>query len=283
MEAAEAAPRVHRAGPLAVIGLTVAAILSVFPLYWMVIIASRTNASAYEWPPALLPGGNLGENVRRVLDNSDAAILKGILNSFVAAGTITISTVLFNSIAGFAFAKLRFRGRNALLIAILLTMMIPVQLNIVPLYRLMIELDWLNDIKAVTIPFLISGFGIFLMRQYTLQSVPDELIEAARVDGCSTWRIFRHVVAPALRPAAAVLGLLTFMQYWNEFFWPFIVLADPSNPTVQVSLRTLNSAYHQDLAQIFAGTLIATLPLAVIFVLFFRQIIRGIMEGAVKG
>jgi cellobiose transport system permease protein len=283
VQAAEAAPRVHRAGPLTVIGLTVAAILSVFPLYWMVIIASRTNASAYEWPPALLPGGNLGENVRRVLDNSDAAILKGIVNSFVAAGTITISTVLFSSIAGFAFAKLRFRGRNALLIAILLTMMIPVQLNIVPLYRLMIELDWLNDIKAVTIPFLISGFGIFLMRQYTLQAVPDELIEAARVDGCSTWRIFRHVVAPALRPAAAVLGLLTFMQYWNEFFWPFIVLADPSNPTVQVSLRTLNSAYHQDLAQIFAGTLIATLPLAVIFVLFFRQIIRGIMEGAVKG
>ncbi|HEX5997056.1 MAG TPA: carbohydrate ABC transporter permease [Jiangellales bacterium] len=283
LEGAAAAPRVHQAGPLTIIGLTVAAILSVFPLYWMVVIASRTNASAYEWPPALLPGGNLGENVQRVLDNSDAAILKGILNSFVAAGTITISTVFFSAIAGFAFAKLRFRGSNALLIAILLTMMIPVQLNIVPLYRLMIELDWLNDIKAVIVPFLISGFGIFLMRQYTLQSVPDELIEAARVDGCSTWRIFRHVVAPALRPAAAVLGLLTFMQYWNEFFWPFIVLADPSNPTVQVSLKTLNSAYHQDLAQIFAGTLIATLPLAVIFVLFFRQIIRGIMEGAVKG
>lgn len=283
LEGAAAAPRVHQAGPLTIIGLTVAAILSVFPLYWMVVIASRTNASAYEWPPALLPGGNLGENVQRVLDNSDAAILKGILNSFVAAGTITISTVFFSAIAGFAFAKLRLRGSNALLIAILLTMMIPVQLNIVPLYRLMVELDWLNDIKAVIVPFLISGFGIFLMRQYTLQSVPDELIEAARVDGCSTWRIFRHVVAPALRPAAAVLGLLTFMQYWNEFFWPFIVLADPSNPTVQVSLKTLNSAYHQDLAQIFAGTLIATLPLAVIFVLFFRQIIRGIMEGAVKG
>lgn len=283
LEGAAAAPRVHQAGPLTIIGLTVAAILSVFPLYWMVVIASRTNASAFEWPPALLPGGNLGENVQRVLDNSDAAILKGILNSFVAAGTITISTVFFSAIAGFAFAKLRLRGSNALLIAILLTMMIPVQLNIVPLYRLMVELDWLNDIKAVIVPFLISGFGIFLMRQYTLQSVPDELIEAARVDGCSTWRIFRHVVAPALRPAAAVLGLLTFMQYWNEFFWPFIVLADPSNPTVQVSLKTLNSAYHQDLAQIFAGTLIATLPLAVIFVLFFRQIIRGIMEGAVKG
>lgn len=279
---AEAGRRIRRAGPLAVAGLIVAAILSALPLYWMVVIASRTNESAYQWPPALLPGGNLGENVQRVLDNSDAAILKGIVNSFIVAGTITLSTVLFSAMAGFAFAKLRFRGRNALLISILLTMMIPVQLNIVPLYDLMITFGWLNDIKAVIVPFLISGFGIFLMRQYTIQSVPDELIEAARVDGCSTWRVFYHVVAPALRPAAAVLGLLTFMQYWNEFFWPFIVLADPSNPTVQISLKTLNSAYHQDLSQIFAGTFVATVPLVIVFVVFFRQIISGIMEGAVK-
>ncbi len=282
-KAGAAAPWVQRPGPLTMIGLIAAAVLSVFPLYWMIVIASRTNASAYEWPPALLPGGNLGENIRRVLDNSDAAIIKGIVNSFVVAGTITISTVFFGAIAGFAFAKLRFRGRNVLLLAILVTMMVPVQLNIVPLYQLMIELGWLNDLKAVITPFLISGFGIFLMRQYTLQAVPDELVEAARVDGCSTWRVFRHVVAPALRPAAAVLGLLTFMQYWNEFFWPFIVLADPANPTVQISLKTLNSAYHQDLAQIFAGTVIATAPLIIVFAVFFRQIISGIMEGAVKG
>ena len=283
MQGSAAAPWVHRPGPLTVVGLIAAAVLSVFPLYWMIVIASRSNASAYEWPPALLPGGNLGENVRRVLDNSDAAIVKGIVNSFIVAGTITVSTVFFSAIAGFAFAKLRFRGRNVLLLAILVTMMVPVQLNIVPLYQLMVELGWLNDIKAVIVPFLISGFGIFLMRQYTLQAVPDELVEAARVDGCSTWRVFRHVAAPALRPAAAVLGLLTFMQYWNEFFWPFVVLADPSNPTVQISLRTLNSAYHQDLAQIFAGTVIATAPLVIVFAVFFRQIISGIMEGAVKG
>lgn len=279
---AQAGSRIRRAGPLTVVGLIVAAILSVFPLYWMVVIASRTNESAFQWPPALMPGGNLGENVQRVLDNSDAAIFKGIVNSFIVAGTITFSTVLFSAMAGFAFAKLRFRGRNALLISILLTMMIPVQLNIVPLYDLMITFGWLNDIKAVIVPFLISGFGIFLMRQYTIQAVPDELIEAARVDGCSTWRVFIHVVAPALRPAAAVLGLLTFMQYWNEFFWPFIVLADPSNPTVQISLKTLNSAYHQDLSQIFAGTFVATVPLVIVFIVFFRQIISGIMEGAVK-
>jgi cellobiose transport system permease protein len=279
---AEASRRVRQAGPLTIVGLIVAAFLSILPLYWMVIIASRTNDSAFAWPPALLPGGNLGENVQRVLDNADAAIVKGIINSFIVAGTITVSTVLFSAMAGFAFAKLRFRGRNALLISILLTMMIPVQLNIVPLYQLMINLGWLNDIKAVIVPFLISGFGIFLMRQYTIQSIPDELIEAARVDGCSTWRVFFHIVAPALRPAAAVLGLLTFMQYWNEFFWPFIVLADPSNPTVQISLKTLNSAYHADLSQIFAGTLVATVPLIIVFIVFFRQIISGIMDGAVK-
>lgn len=274
--------RVMRAGPLTVIGLGFAAVLSFFPLYWMVVVASRTSAAAYQWPPAFLPGGNLGENIERVLSNPDAAILKGIMNSFIVAGTITVATVFFGAMAGFAFAKLRFRGRNALLLSVLLTMMVPIQLGVVPLYILMIQLGWLNDIKAVIAPFLISGFGIFLMRQYTLQAVPDELIEAGRVDGCSTWRIFWNIVFPALRPAAGVLGLLTFMQQWNEFFWPFIVLADPANPTVQISLRSLNSAYHQDMSQIFAGMLIATVPLIVIFVLFFRHIISGIMEGAVK-
>lgn len=283
MTAAPAAPaRVRRGGPLAAAGLVAAAVLSFFPLYWMVVVASRTNDVVYRWPPAFLPGGNLGENVRRVLANQDAAILKGIANSFLVAGTITVSTVFFGALAGFAFAKLRFRGRHALLLSILLTMMVPIQLGILPLYIMMIKFGWLNDIKAVIAPFLISGFGIFLMRQYTLQAIPDELIEAGRVDGCSTWRVFWHIVLPGLRPAAGVLGLLTFMQHWNEFFWPFIVLADPGNPTVQISLHTLNSAYHQDLSQIFAGMVIATVPLIVIFILFFRQIISGIMEGALK-
>jgi cellobiose transport system permease protein len=278
----ESGYRIQKAGRLTIIGLVAAAILSFFPLYWMVVVASRTSAAAFQWPPAFLPGGNLGENVQRVLDNPDAAILKGILNSFIVAGTITVSTVFFGAMAGFAFAKLRFRGRNALLLSVLLTMMVPIQLAIVPLYMMMIQFGWLNDIKAVIAPFLISGFGIFLMRQYTIQAVPDELIEAGRVDGCSTWRVFWNIVLPALRPAAGVLGLLTFMQQWNEFFWPFIVLADQSNPTVQISLRTLNSAYHQDMSQIFAGMVIATAPLILIFVLFFRHIISGIMEGAVK-
>ncbi|MBC8992259.1 carbohydrate ABC transporter permease [Micromonospora chalcea] len=276
------AERLWKASPLTMIGLIFGVLLSLFPFYWMIVIASRTNDAANSWPPPFLPGGKLGENIERVLANSDANILKGLMNSFLVAGTITVATVFFGSLAGFAFAKLRFRGKNALLLIILTSMMVPIQLGVLPLYILMAKLDWLNTMPSVTVPFLIGGFGIFMMRQYAEQAVPNELIEAARVDGCSTWRVYWHVVAPALRPAAAVLGLLTFMEQWNQFFWPFVVLADPSNPTVQISLRSLNTAYFADNSQIFAGTLIATLPLFVVFVLFGRQIIGGIMEGAVK-
>ncbi|SDY45513.1 cellobiose transport system permease protein [Micromonospora pattaloongensis] len=274
--------RLWKGTPLTWFGLVLGVILSLFPFYWMIVVASRSNDAANAWPPPFLPGGNLGENIGRVLSNTDANIVKGLLNSVLVSGTITVATVFFGSLAGFAFAKLRFRGKNALLLIILASMMVPIQLGVLPLYLLMAKLEWLNTMPSVIVPFLISGFGIFMMRQYAEQAVPDELIEAARVDGCSTWRIYWHVVAPALRPAAAVLGLLTFMEQWNQFFWPFVVLADPANPTVQISLRTLNSAYFADTSQIFAGTLIATLPLFVVFVLFGRQIIGGIMEGAVK-
>ncbi|BCJ67241.1 carbohydrate ABC transporter permease [Polymorphospora rubra] len=274
--------KLFKATPLTWIGLVAGVILSLFPFYWMIVIASRTNDAANAWPPPFLPGGKLGENVERVLANADANIVTGLLNSFLVSGTITVATVFFGSLAGFAFAKLKFRGKNAMLLVILASMMVPIQLGVLPLYILMAELEWLNRMPSVIVPFLIGGFGIFMMRQYAEQAVPNELIEAARVDGCSTWRIYWHVVAPALRPAAAVLGLLTFMEQWNQFFWPFVVLADPANPTVQISLRTLNSAYFADNSQIFAGTLIATLPLFVVFIIFGRQIIGGIMEGAVK-
>jgi cellobiose transport system permease protein len=133
----------------------------------------------------------------------------------------------------------------------------------------------------VIVPFLVTGFGVFMMRQYAAQAVSDELIEAARVDGCSTFRIFWNVVLPALRPAAAVLALFTFMQTWNEFLWPYAVL-NLENPTVQLSLGALSEGYYSDYSQVFAGLTLATIPLLAVFVLFGRQIIGGIMEGALK-
>ena len=279
--AVESNARIYRASPLNYVVLVVTLVLSVFPLYWMLVMASRTNDQIAQIPPPLVPGDQLGPNVSQLLANQDVMFAKALINSFVVAGSITASTVVFASLAGFAFAKLRFRGRSPLLALVVLTMMVPVQLGTVPLYMLMGWLGVGGRLPSVILPFLVSGFGVFLMRQYTMQAVPDELIEAARVDGCSTLRIFWSVVLPAVRPAAAVLGLFTFMQFWNEFLWPYIAL-DPANPTVQVALSRLSSGYYTDQSLVMAGTFMATLPLLAVLFVFGRQLISGIMEGAVK-
>lgn len=277
----ESGADVGRAGPLVYVVLAIGAALSVFPLYFMFVVATRTNDTIGALPPVLTPGGELADNVQRLLDNEDAHFLRGLMNSVLVSASVTVAVVLFSTLAGFAFAKLRFRGRNALLLVIVATMAIPVQLGLIPLYILMVELGWVGELKSVIVPFLVSGFGVFMMRQYAASAVSDELIEAAKVDGCSTLRIYWNVVLPAVRPAAAVLGLFTFMQTWNDFLWPYSVL-NSDQPTVQLSLATLSSGYYSDFSQIFAGTALATLPLLLVFVLFGRQIIGGIMEGALK-
>ena len=233
------------ASPLTYVTLIFALVLSIAPSYWMIVVATRTNEVVGDVPPPLTPGGNIGTNIGRLFENPDAYFAKGLLNSAIVSTAVTISTVFFASLAGFAFAKLRFRGKNALLLTIIATMMIPTQMGIIPLYMTMVKLGWQNHLQAVVVPFLVTGFGVFMMRQYTAQAVPDELIEAARVDGCSTFRIFWSVVLPALRPAAGVLGLFTFMQTWNDFMWPLAVL-NPENPTVQLSINNLANAYFKD-------------------------------------
>ncbi|MGY0006050.1 carbohydrate ABC transporter permease [Micromonospora sp. I033] len=269
-----------QASPLTYLALILGGVLSIFPIIWSFIIASRDNSAVYEMPPT--PGDQLFTNIDRMLANEDAAFVYGLVNSAVVSTVVTISVIFFSSLAGFAFAKLRFRGSNALLLIIIMTMMVPTQLGVIPLYLMMVELGWTGTLQAVIVPFLVQGFGVFMMRQYAMSAISDELIEAARLDGCSTWRIYWNVVLPALRPAAAVLGLLTFMQTWNEFLWPFIVLT-PDTPTVQYSLKILSSGLYQtDYVALFAGTALATLPLLIVFIIFGRQIIGGIMEGAVK-
>ncbi|MEV4841899.1 carbohydrate ABC transporter permease [Micromonospora matsumotoense] len=274
--------RIWSAGRLTYPALALTALLSIFPIYWMFVVASRSSDAMGQVPPPLTPGGNLGTNITRLFANPDAHFLTGLVNSTIVAVSVTFSVVLFSTLAGFAFAKLRFRGRNALLMVIVATMMVPTQLGVIPLYLLMTTLNWNDRLPAVIVPALVTGFGVFMMRQYAAQAVSTELIEAARVDGCHTLRIYWNVVLPALRPAAAVLGLLTFMTTWNDFLWPYAVLNDPENPTVQLSLRALSDGYYQDMSQVFTGTAIATLPLLLVFVVFGRQIIGGIMEGAVK-
>ncbi|MGI5160703.1 carbohydrate ABC transporter permease [Microbispora sp. KK1-11] len=272
--------RALRGHPLTYLTLVAVAFFSAFPVYWSVIVASHDNAALAEVPPPLLPGGNFFANVQRVFDTAPFAL--ALLNSFVVAGTITVSVMFFSTLAGFAFAKLRFRGRNVLLLMTVVTMMVPTQLGIIPLYMLMIKLEWTGTMYAVIVPALVNAFGVFFMTQYLSRALPTELLEAGRIDGCSTARLFWHVVIPAARPAAAVLGMLTFMTAWNDYFWPLVVLT-PDNPTVQVALSQLASGYVRDFTLGLTGTAVATLPLVLIFVLLGKQIIGGIMQGAVKG
>ncbi len=270
------------ATPWTKIVLVVTIVISAFPIYWMIVIASRTNKEATDIPPPFLPGGNLGENIRRVLANEDAHYLTGLTNSLIIAATVTVSVVLISTFAGFAFARLRFRGGKLLLLLVLITMMVPLQqMGIVPLYRVMVNLEWIGTLKAVILPYLLNGFGVFLMTQYTEQAVPGELVEAARVDGASTLRIWWNVILPAVRPGMAVLGINTFMLTWNDFMWPLIALT-PDNPTVQVAINSLNAKFGTDYVLVFSGTAMSILPLILVFVLFGRQIIGGLMEGAVK-
>jgi cellobiose transport system permease protein len=265
----------------AVVVLTLVTAVSAFPLYFMLVMASRPNSDITSVPPPLTPGGELFHNIDRVLSNPDITFTKAVLDTLLVAVVATFSVVLFSSLAGFAFAKLRFVGRQPLLGFVLLTMMVPVQLGLIPLYMLMSKLHLSGTLPAVTLPFLVSGFGVFLMRQFVVQAVPDELLEAARLDGASIVQTFWYIVMPVLRPAAAVLALLTFMERWNDFLWPYLVL-DLDHPTVQVALSRLAGGYYTDQALVMAGTLLGVLPLLVVFILFGRQIVGGIMEGGLK-
>jgi len=273
--------RLWRASPLTYIALIAAALLSLYPFYYMFIIATRALDAINSTPPPFTPGSAFFANFGRVLTKPDVNFWLGLRNSVVVCTVITVSVVLTSTLAGFAFAKLRFRGRNALMLTILMTMMIPTQLGLIPLWGMMLDLGWYDNLAAVIVPFLTSAFGVFMMRQYTASAVSDELIEAARVDGCTTLRIYWNVVLPAVLPAAAVLGLLTFMAQWNDFLWPRAILT-PEHPTLQVSLGFISYGYYTDYSMVFAATAVGTLPLILVFVAFGRQIIGGIMEGAVK-
>jgi cellobiose transport system permease protein len=263
--------------------LVIALLISAFPFYWMFVGATNTNAAIRSMPPALAPGGNFGQNASVVFERMN--FWQAFTNSVIVSSTITISTLFFCTLAGFAFAKMTFKGRNALMTFVVLTITIPLQqLGLIPLFMLMARFGWVGELRAIIVPGLVSAFGVFWMRQVCVASVHDELLEAGRVDGCSMFRLFRHVVVPSVRSGAAVLGLFTFLFVWNDFLWPLVVLRSvPANHTLQVALRALNDAYYTEYTVVITGVLLSTLPLILVFFLFSRQMIAGVMEGAVKG
>ncbi|GII99278.1 cellobiose ABC transporter membrane protein [Sediminihabitans luteus] len=263
--------------------LGIVLLISVFPLYFTLMLGSSTQTEISQsivpqWFPDLSIFDRFGDIITSGAFNFPKALLNSIIISTVAAA----STVLFSTMAGYAFAKLRFRGRRALLVFVIATTAVPTQLGVIPLYIVMAKVGWIDTIQAVLLPVLVSAFGVFWMTQYLENALPYELIEAARVDGASMFRTFWSIALPAARPAAAMLALFTFVQQWTNFFWPSIVLSQ-DNATLPVIVKLLQGNYHTDYSLVMAGVFLTTVPLLIVFAFTGRQLVAGIMQGAVKG
>jgi len=264
--------------------LTIVMAAAVYPIYWAFMIASGDAQTIVTRPFLTLPGPNFGENVQRVINSPTLPVSfwTSTLNSIVVSTVVAVSVVFFSTLAGYAFSKLRFKGSSGLLYFVIATLAVPTQLAVVPLYIVMVNLQLTGNLLAVILPAVVSAFGVFWMTQYLRQALPYELIEAARVDGASMIRTFWSIALPAARPAAAMLALFIFIQTWTNYFWPYIVL-DNDSATLPVALSTLANNYFDDYSLIFSGIIVSIIPLFILFLVTGRQLVKGIMEGAVKG
>lgn len=262
------------------LSLLIGIILSLFPFYWLVIMSTNKSSDIYRFPPKLIFGDQLMTNINNVLSNID--FFGSFVNTVFVSVASTVLVLFFCSLAGFSFAKYNFPGKKILFILLLATMMIPAQLSLVPSFIIMQKLGWVGTFKALIVPGMVNAFGIFWMRQYAQGAIPDDLLNAGRIDGCNHFRLFWNVAIPILRPALAFLGIFTFIGSWNDYLWPLIILNNPNKYTLQITLSQLNGIYTTDYALVMAGTLMATLPLIFMFLLVSRQFISDIAAGAVK-
>ena len=260
--------------------LLVGAALTAFPLLWMVSASLMPTGEASTFPPPLLPSAPTFEHYRALFARADMG--RYLLNSAFVATAVTLVSLFVNSLAGYAFAKLRFRGRDRLFRSLLAALVIPAQVAMLPLFLEMRALGLVNSYAGVIVPAAASIFGIFLIRQFAL-SIPDSLLEAARIDGATEFEIYWRVALPLLRPVLVTLALFTFMGSWNDFMWPLIVLTDDDLYTLPVALATLTRERVQDNEFMMAGAVVTTLPVLVVFLALQRQYVRGIMLGGVKG
>ncbi|MCX5202808.1 carbohydrate ABC transporter permease [Streptomyces sp. NBC_00237] len=259
--------------------LVVGAAISLVPFIWMAIASTHSTADLFRSPPPFVPGGQLLDNLARLEET--IGFSRVMLNSVGIALVHTVLSALISAMCGYGLAKFRFRGRGLLLGVILATMMIPFQVLLVPLFQMMASLGWVNTYQAVILPFLASSFGILLMRQGFLD-FPDELLESARIDGSSELRTFYTVVLPCVRPQLGALVIFTFMSAWNSFIWPLLMLNSEDTYTVPVALNTLTGLSRVDHSGLMLGSLLATLPLMLLFLCFQRQFVSGLLGGAVK-
>jgi multiple sugar transport system permease protein len=253
---------------------------TLFPLLWMLSASLMPPGESGMFPPPLLPSRPTFANYQELF--AHAGMGRYLANSVLLAVTATVLSLLFNVAAGYAFAKLRFAGRDRLFKGLVGALVVPSQVAMVPLFLLLKEMGLVNSYGGVIVPAMASIFGIFLVRQYAL-SIPDELLEAARIDGASEWRIFRSIVVPLLKPIIVTLGVFTLLGTWNDFMWPLIVLTDRDLYTLPVALASLAREHVQDNELMMAGSVVTTLPVLLVFMALQRYYIEGLTVGSVKG
>ncbi len=260
--------------------LLAGAVVALGPLLWMVSASFMPAGQANQVPPPLLPDPPTAAHYEALF--SRLRLGRYAINSALVAVSATVLSVLLNGMAGYAFAKLRFRGRDSLFQALLLGLVIPSQVAMLPLFLLFQKLGLVNSLAGAIVPLTATIFGIFLVRQYA-RSIPDELLDAARIDGASEGRIFWTVVLPLLRPILVTLAIFTFMSAWNDFMWPLVILNDEANYTLPVALANLSGEHVQDTELMMAGAVLTVLPVLAVFVVLQRHYVRGLTLGGVKG
>ena len=262
-------------------GLLIAATaIALFPLLWMLSVSFMQTGEAGHFPPPLLPAEAGLHNYRELF--LKAGMGRFLFNSFLISTCVMLLSVLFNTLAGYAFAKLRFRGRDAIFQALVAALVVPGQIGMLPLFLELKAMGLVNSYAGALVPWLAGIFGIFMVRQFCL-GIPNELIEAARVDGAGEGTILWRIVMPVLKPILITLALFVFLGSWNDFMWPLIVLADQDLYTLPVALAALSREHVQDNELMMAGSVVTTLPVLVLFLALQRHYLDGLLAGSVKG
>jgi lactose/L-arabinose transport system permease protein len=276
-------PRAHSSSRLlsAIITVVIAlgAVIMVAPFIWLIVAATNSTNQILSSPPALLPGGHFWQNLSGLFTTTQFG--DALRNSALVSVLYTVFGMLICSAAGYAFAKFEFRGRGLIFGLIIASLALPGQVTLVPLFKIMVDLGWLNSYQALILPNLAMPFGIFLMRQ-TMQAVPNELIHSARIDGAGEFRTFFRIVLPTMRPALAALAIFMFLAQWNDFVYPLVIQQTPDAYTLPVALATLQGVQSTDYGQLLTGTLISCIPVLALFLFLQRYFVAGLLAGAVK-
>lgn len=262
----------------AIVGI--GAVIMLMPFYFMFVFATHSRTEIFSLPPPMFFGDDFLNNLKILQER--IPFWRNLAWSLYVALASTFLTLLFCSMAGYAFALFEFRWKNALFALVMGTMLLPSFMNMIPTFMIMDILGWIDQPRALYIPGAASAFGIFLMRQFVTTSIPKDLVEAARMDGCSEIGIYTRIVLPLLKPALGTLGLITFIASWNNFIGPLIVMRSPEMYTLPLALRSLQSPVDTEWGALMAGSAIATIPLIVLFAVSSRQLISGLTAGAVK-